>query len=79
MVEQIRNLQGLAFERMYEAEVAYFADAQNGIAHGDIEAALILKDMLQRLYAGEIHAEYVDEDSTFEDLVFVSTQSIEAM
>lgn len=72
----MHELQGLAYEKVYEAEVGNFKNARRGVNGNDVTAALILKDagrmdLLEKLHQREIHVVgEVDEDSTFADLVF---------
>jgi len=56
---------GSEFEKLYEAEVPTFKKADKGIDDGNIMAALIIKETLQKLYAGEIGFE--DHDGMDDD------------
>jgi len=52
---------GLAFEEMYEKEVACFHNAKTGVSHDNIAAALVLRaerrtDLLKLLHTGQIEA-----------------------
>jgi hypothetical protein len=56
---------GSEFEKLYEAEVSNFKNADKGIDHANIMAALIIKESLQKLYTGEIGFE--DHDGMDDD------------
>jgi hypothetical protein len=57
----------------FELERKQFA-AKGGIRHADVDAALILKRTLEKLYSGEIHAEdspsLCEDGATIDDLNF---------
>jgi hypothetical protein len=63
---------GLEFETLYLNELRNFKDTGKEVEHGDLMGALILKETLGRLYAGEIHfvgtSRLDDDDVTIEDL-----------
>jgi hypothetical protein len=73
---KLHQLEGLAYEEVYLAEVENFKDPEKGVNGDDVAAALILRDegradLLSRLHRREIHVVgEVDEDTRFEDLVF---------
>jgi hypothetical protein len=62
---------GSVLEHLYEAEVANFKNADKGVEHSNIMAALILKETLQKLYAGEIGFE--DTDALDDDNVGIDS------